>query len=257
MRVFATRILKHQKAWQRSAVILLFVTTAVHAQDYRGLSEPVNPALPRQVYWSQHHASTFEEGLLRGQSDLVSSRGEAFRNWSIGFNYLQEAIHKALRNDVANTKRFFDKRAINRVARYAKADQRAARRLNQQATASKRHKQPVSPFEPGSDVICWPVTLQEARYAQAAQSLDDLFSKHNPYDGGLGSQLYHTVRQECEKILARLRLHIRNLPTKDYLHAKRLVTSLVSTVETAAIERAGKPTPVYQHKRLATLRLWC
>ena len=74
-----------------------------------------------------HHASTFEEGYLRGQADYLRAQGDYLYGWSLYMINLQEARHRYIANQLYAAEAFHAKRAAWRDARRAEWDDRPTR----------------------------------------------------------------------------------------------------------------------------------
>ena len=73
-------------------------------------------------YGVHHHASTYEEGVLRGAADLVRARGEFNLNSSAAAINYQEAYRRHLLNKQLKVDTFFAMRAANKAARFPQKD---------------------------------------------------------------------------------------------------------------------------------------
>jgi len=108
-------------------VATLFAATASAQQPVSGhfgyAVRPTHNGTPA-IY---HHASTFEEGYLRGQADYLRARGDYLYGWSLYMINLQEAHRRYIANQLYAAEAFHAKQAAWREARRAEWDDRPTR----------------------------------------------------------------------------------------------------------------------------------
>ena len=110
--------------------------------------------LPPQAY---DHASTLEEGYLRGLGDLVRSAGAAnLMNSQAALNY-EDARAKYFENRLRGVQTYFDMKKLNHDYR---AEMRGQRATSEQLfrLAKMRAPEPLHPseFDPYSGEVRWP-----------------------------------------------------------------------------------------------------
>lgn len=188
---------------------------------------------PHPVYWpqtivSQHHASTFEEGVLRGWADVVRAQGLYNVMTSQALVYQAEAYRKQMENQVARTQSYFTMRDINRQARFGNRAPSAP----QMAAPSRPQARPTvlrpSPLETAGvtrGVVQWPTALQDERYAGYRQVVQRLVAKNYQY-GGLADEDRSTLTQASRAMTSVLKSRIRNCSPQEYVEAKQLLIAL-------------------------------
>ncbi len=109
-------------------VAVLFTVTAASAQEpvsghFGYAVRPTHNGTPA-IY---HHASTFEEGYLRGQADYLRAYGDYLYARSLYMINFQEARRRYIANQLHAAEAFHAKREVWREARRAEWDDRPTR----------------------------------------------------------------------------------------------------------------------------------
>jgi hypothetical protein len=173
------------------------------------------------------HASTFEEGVLRGYADLTRAGGEANYWHSAAANNWQDAYSKYLANREAKTETYFRMQSINRAAREATRPQRMT---TEQLAILARKQAPDRlgdhQYDRGLGRLNWPSLLQDGLFAEERAVLDSAFATRTPGDAGVGSGFSTGVRQLTTSMQHKLQANIAGLNQMEYLAAKKFLAGL-------------------------------
>ncbi len=154
----------------------------------------------------------------QGQYNLMTS--EAAINW-------QEADRRAMENQVNWTNTYFEKRRINQAYRESQRGPRPSHsdwvRLAQD-TAPRRLGSHALDSVTGQ--IAWPAALQADIFADDRQTLEHLFAQRAATDGAVGLDNYAKIRATVDDALEKLKQHIRDIDTRNYLEARNFLTGL-------------------------------
>jgi hypothetical protein len=173
------------------------------------------------------HASTYEEGVLRGLADLQRSGGEANYWHSVAANNWQDAHSKYLANREAKTETYFRMQAINRAAREATRPQRLT--TEQLAILAKKQapdRLNEQQYDRSFGRLNWPAVLQNGAFSAEREVLDAAFSARTPGDAGVSSSFSSGVRQLTAQMQERLRLNMDSMHQMEYLAAKKFLAGL-------------------------------
>lgn len=173
------------------------------------------------------HASTYEEGVLRGYADLTRAGGEANYWHSAAANNWQDAYSKYLANQEAKTETYFRKQAINRAAREATRPQRLT--TEQYAILAKKQapdRLANHQYDRGLGRLNWPAVLQHEAFAAERAILDGAFAARTPGDAGIGSTFSTGVRQLTTNMQHKLQANMAGLNPMEYLAAKKFIAGL-------------------------------
>jgi hypothetical protein len=177
-------------------------------------------------YGGYHHASTAEEGALRGMGDLTRSVGAAnLMNSEAAIN-METARKEYISNRSYATETYFNMREMNRQAREAA---RGPRPTQEDAAryAAARTPQRLSPSEldPLTGDIDWPSTLRDPAYADPKSTLEKAFDVRAK-NGYLTADQRAAVKKHADELLAMLKSDINAYSPQDYVNAKKFVEGL-------------------------------
>ena len=130
------------------------------------------------------HASTAEEGALRGMADVTRSAGaanlmnsEASKNWMQGQRMYIE-------NRQYGAETYFNMRETNKAARAAEAGPRPTREdLERYAKARTPDRLSVSELDPLTGRIEWPMVLRDEQFKQHRDALEALYDQRSAAGG--------------------------------------------------------------------------
>lgn len=177
-------------------------------------------------YGVYHHASTYEEGVLRGYADVVRSRGAYNLATSLARINNEQARRLASANKQLATETYFELRRINREAR---AEARAAVVQRPSAEdiarfARDRAPQPLSPgdFDPEGARLAWPAALTTDTFHAERTQIDALVADRRKAGAAVDPQ----IRLLAVQLAAKLKREIKSFSPAAYLAAKKFVVGL-------------------------------
>ena len=217
--------MKTTRIFAGALILVAGLTTLASAQTYGGGFG--GPGYGYGPYATYHHASTYEEGVLRGLADLQRSGGEANYWHSLAENNWQDAYAKYLANREAKTETYFRMQAINRAAREATRPQR----LSTEALAVLAKKQAPDrlgnhQYDRSLGRLNWPAILQHDAFAAEREILNAAFAARTPGDAGVGSTFSTGVRQLTTNMQNRLQANMAGLNQMEYLAARKFLAGL-------------------------------
>jgi hypothetical protein len=222
-----------------SLLLVCSLCAAAAAQPYAMPCAPWAHGYYPGHCWGYHHASTYEEGVLRGNADLQRAFGEAHYWHTLALINRQEAWARYLANRELNALTYFNLRQINREARDAERAQPLAT-WEYVVLAKKLAPECLddTQYDRALGKLLWPAALRDDAFAAQRQALVELFAARASADSGCGSAFHVRVRQltatSQEELVRRLRNH--SIHQMDYLAAKKFLESLAY--------EAQKPFPV-------------
>jgi hypothetical protein len=178
-------------------------------------------------YTVQHHASTVEEGVLRGAADLQRSAG-----W---YNYLsslaainwERARAAQFDNRVKGIQTYFQVREINREAR---ARERGPRPTQQQLFQFARDRAPkrfsAEQFEATTGELHWPAVFFDAEYATEREAIDQFMALRTFDSSGAAGEYARDALAAVQQMQQTLKSHIHDMRPSDYVAAKSFLKSL-------------------------------
>jgi hypothetical protein len=169
-----------------------------------------------------HHASTWEEGALRGVGDVMRAAGELNYNSSLATINYQEAYGRYLENRLKAASTYFDLRQLNREARAEARGQRATpESLAEYAKTRAPDRLAAHQLDAATNRLVWPAPLEGAAFAQERDAIDRLVEARR----GAGAES-REIQTLAEAMKQKLISQVREMKAADYLSAKRFLTSL-------------------------------
>ncbi len=218
-------------------ISLLFASSFAFAGVSWGQSYAIRSevAAPSAIY---HHASTLEEGYLRGRADVIRAWGDYNYNSSLAAINGQHAYSLKLDNDHKEVETYFERRRLN--AEY-RAAENGPKPTMADAVGYARERAPgrLSRYEYDATFgkLFWPALLQHEMFAQERGAIDALISARSVADGGTTAA---EIRLLTSRLEAQLKGMIRELPPSDYVAAKSFLNRLEQEVQmTPAVDVAA------------------
>jgi hypothetical protein len=178
-------------------------------------------------YGYRYHASTFEEGVLRGKAALAQGLGQANYYHSLAAVNYQEATQKAIKNRQQAIAAYFYNQQANQAARDAK---RSPRLSQEQYVALAQAQAPARLSDQQYDRtfgrLDWPAAFNNDEFNAERDELDRAFAARSPGDAGAASEFYANVRQLTTRLQDKLQSQIVSLDSAQYMAAKKFLLSL-------------------------------
>jgi hypothetical protein len=195
---------------------LLFAGTVL-GQDHYTSGGPIYS--PPTYY---DHASTWEEGMMRGGADAMRAVGEMNYNNSLAMINAQEAYSRYLDNRLKATTTYFDLRQTNREARAEERGQRATpEKLAEIAKIRAPDRLAANYFDAATHGVVWPSVLENPYFAEERATINRLMETRR----GVGLES-REVQAVAEAMTAKLRTLVYEMKPSEYIAAKRFLTSL-------------------------------
>jgi hypothetical protein len=185
------------------------------------------------------HASTAEEGLMRGRAALMEADGARNLMNSQALGFIEDARRKNIDNRIFKTDAYFEMRRINREARAAAIGPRAtAADLERYARLRAPRRLNSRELHPGSGAIAWPAIFREAEYAENREMLDR-FSRQRATTGYLTGKEHADALQALEGMDADLKKNVRTYAPQDYMALKSFLGGLRYELVAPAASNSG------------------
>ena len=178
-------------------------------------------------YGGYHHASTYEEGVLRGTADVYRGYGQYNYLSSLAAINYERARRDYLDNRVKSVETLFAMRKINQEARAA---ERGPRPTQQQLVRLAKSRVPdrlaEHQYEPALAELYWPSVFNATEFATLRAEIDELMARRTLGDSGVGTENHRQITAAVETMQSKLKDRIRQMSTPDYIAAKKFLTSL-------------------------------
>ncbi len=163
-----------------------------------------------------------------GYADIVRSAGAYNLMTSEAYKNLEDARKKYIDNRLLWTQTYFEMRRINDEYRRAgyERDKRSQEDFIRYAQMAAPKRFSSSQLDPITGYLAWPRLLTAAAFADLRRDLDRLFADRAGNKGAIGEENYGLILKRADQMQERLRGQIKQVPTDDYIEARRFLESL-------------------------------
>jgi hypothetical protein len=193
---------------------------------------PVSPNPVEMGFW-QHHSSTVIEGAQRGRAAVIQAEGNYLLDASQAAVLRQQARALRRQNNLKQTEALYTQEAMWDDARMRDREQHEARLAEgQKILADKRatiyrqaYQLSSTEFDAKTGAIAWPVVLQDEKYQQVREHVEELFRIQRSY-GEAPASMSTDLARNIETLRRALRSDMNNLAKDDYLAASKFLVGL-------------------------------
>jgi hypothetical protein len=210
-----------------SFLSVLALTAVASAQSAYTPTYATAGYYPANDYGYGYHASTYEEGLLRGYAALATGIGQGNYLNSLARINNEEARTKYIKNRELAAQTYFAMRQANEAARDAMRPERLT--AEQYAALAKKEapeRLDAQQYDTTLGRLHWPAALTGDEFAQERDALDRAFRNRSPGDVGPGSDFYAAVRQLTSSMESTLKAEASQLDPAQYVVAKKFLQSV-------------------------------
>jgi hypothetical protein len=171
-----------------------------------------------------YHASTYEEGLLRGAAALATGIGQGNYLNSLARINNEEARTKYIRNRALAAETYYHMRQSSDAAR----DAMRPERLTTEAYVELARKDAPNrlsqhQYDTTLGRLHWPSALAGDEFAAERDALDRAFRNRSPGDVGPNTEFYAQVRQLTSSMEDTLKANLGQLQPAQYVAAKNFL----------------------------------
>ena len=186
-----------------------------------------------------YHASTFEEGWLRGRAALAEGIGQGnYLNSLAAINY-QDAYSRSIQNRQKAIEAYFYNKQANQSARQAMRSQRLTQ---EQYVALAKVEAPAPLSEQQYDRtfgrLNWPAALAGDEFAAERRELDRVFASRTAGEAGASTDFYAAVKSLSQSLEAKLKAQVETFDAAQYMAAKKFLVSLPQEAQQPLVIRA-------------------
>ncbi|MFN0055829.1 MAG: hypothetical protein ACKV0T_27105 [Planctomycetales bacterium] len=163
---------------------------------------------------------------MQGMSQIIRAKGEYNEQTSKAMINYEDARTKYIDNRKKWTETYFAMKEQNsaRAAERLAKSRPSAEAITQAARSGVARPLSTEAFDPLTGKVNWPDLLLADEYAKPRGELDQLLELHTTTSGGDGSAA--RVQQLVQQMTSTLKSNIQNLPTNEYISARKFLDSL-------------------------------
>ncbi|MFV1966878.1 MAG: hypothetical protein ACC628_15745 [Pirellulaceae bacterium] len=196
--------------------------TVAFAQSDRYDRRPTGPIYSPS--WAMDHASTYEEGVLRGSADVWRALGEFHYNNSLAAINYQEATRLSLENHKQFVKDYFEKKEINRAARFGDQSSRPTQ-ADLARHAKDRLPERLATYEYHRSLgeLSWPAVFQGSEFAEERTAVDRAIADRTVENSGTGSANYVELMNLTGQLKTKLRGVVDRMSSAESIAARKFL----------------------------------
>ena len=221
-------------------IVLGIVTTSAMAQQNKPANSPTNITvqggssngggfgmLPYQGFgmggWGM--PGTAASSAEFGMASMIAASGYAnLQNSQAAQNY-EAARSQDFNNRIQWTNAYYQMRQAHRayVADHTRLSMDEITKIAHDAAPKRLDAEQL---DPTSGTLHWPLILQDARYADVCDELQNLYKARATSSGFIGAESYRDINKACDKLMQLLKSNISEYNANDFEQAKHFVDSV-------------------------------
>lgn len=215
----------------RVRTILTLVLGAVFAMG--GAAQAENYRTYRHHGWwpGGWYASTWQEGVLRGQADLWRAWGDYNLSTAQAMTEWEEARRANIDNREYYVQKYFEIKKANREARAELRNRPTAEEAARYSKAMAPERLAEHEYDVVTGKVYWPPLLLRDAFQAERAAIDEVMASRTTYNSGIGSQSYLQVRELAQAMERTLKVQIHEVSTAEYLLAKNFLRNLQFEVQ--------------------------
>ncbi len=178
--------------------------------------------------WGGYRSSTAAEGYLRGMGAYFDGLGNLRVSNAIAQTYLQQAYTQYLENDLLRLKVRYEKREIHDAYMAKKHPRQTREDRERVAKVWAPNRLVADDRDAATGALKWPTALTDAAYEEDRATIESLFTERaeKPDQSGAGSAVFQDIEGALDALSDKLRAHIRQMSSVDYVAASRFLRTL-------------------------------
>ena len=207
------------------------------------------PAIAYPNYnWSySDHASTYQEGTMRGQAAILSSSAELSYLNSVAAINFQEAQRRSIENSVAYMKAYLDRKEMRDEYMERYRPKPFVGEARQKVVDYYRPKKlSAAQYDGETGKITWPHILRQVQYAPVRNEVDAIFANRSFENSGNGSDSQLQVKKLIKTFSALVRENLHAMSAEQYIEVQGFLRSVDAEAKLQAppkVDQAGIGEP--------------
>ncbi len=170
-------------------------------------------------------AGTPQSAAEFGMASMIAASGYAnLQNSMAAQNYLA-ARSQDFSNRIQWTNAYYQMRQAHRayIADHTRLSMDEITKIAHDAAPKRLDAEQL---DPTTGKIYWPIILQDPKYIEVCDELDNLFKSRATISGFIGAESYRDINKSCDRLMGLLKSNINEYNPNDFEQAKHFVDSL-------------------------------
>jgi hypothetical protein len=207
-------------------VLGLALAAALCSAQANAQQDPI-AQVPMYNWNYQHHASTADEGYLRGAASVAQATGQQNYSNSLAAVNFAEAYRRQLENSRLYVQVYLERREMVRAYLNKYGNHPPTReQLERVAVSALPDRLSAEEYDPVSGKLVWPHVLRDDAYTPFRNRVDQLISVRTPENSGDGSAWQRDLSQVVDSMKRVLKQNIDTVTPQQYARAKWFLMSL-------------------------------
>ena len=168
---------------------------------------------------------TAQSAAEYGMASMIAASGYANLQNSMAAQNYMAARSQDFNNRVQWTNSYYQMRQAHRayVADHTRLSMDEITKIAQDAAPKRMDAEQLNP-ETGK--IIWPLMLQDAKFADLCDELENLYKSRAVSSGFIGAESYRDINKACEKLMQQVKANINDYSANDFEQARHFIDNL-------------------------------
>jgi len=168
---------------------------------------------------------TAQSAAEYGMASMIAASGYANLQNSMALQHLEAARSQDINNRVQWTNAYYQMRQSHRayVADHSRLSMDEITKIAQDASPKRMDDHQLDPL---TGKVNWPLILQDPKYVEVTDELENLYKQRATSSGFIGAESYRDINKSCEKLMQLLKSNLDEYSAGDYEQARHFVESL-------------------------------
>jgi hypothetical protein len=160
-----------------------------------------------------------------GMASMIAASGYANLQNSMAVQNYEAARSQDINNRIQWTNAYYQMRQAHRayIADHTRLSMDEITKIAHDAAPKRLDAEQL---DPTTGKIHWPIILQDPKYIEACDELDNLFKSRATISGFIGAESYRDINKGCDKLFGLLKSNIDEYSPNDFQQAKHFIDSL-------------------------------
>ncbi|HEY1598704.1 MAG TPA: hypothetical protein VGG64_03835 [Pirellulales bacterium] len=160
-----------------------------------------------------------------GMASMIAASGYANLQNSMAAQNYTAARSQDINNRVQWTNSYYQMRQAHRayIADHTRLSMDEITKIAQDAAPKRMDAEQLDPH---TGRVNWPIILQDAKYIDITDELDNLYKARATSSGFIGAESYRDINKATEKLMQSLKVNIDEYNANDYEKARHFIENL-------------------------------
>ena len=176
-------------------------------------------------YGGMGMVGTAQSSAEFGMASMIAASGYANLQNSMAAQHYMAVRSQDFNNRIQWTNAYYQMRQAHRayIADHTRLSMDEITKIAHDAAPKRLDAEQL---DPTTGKIHWPIILQDPKYIEACDELDNLFKSRATISGFIGAESYRDINKGCDTLFGLLKSNIDEYSPNDFQQAKHFIDSL-------------------------------